>query len=124
MMGYIRFLQDMTIVRKIKFTTIRLQTADKKAFEKWLTENRDDYYDIKATLIASGYKFNMSYDPDKDCVMVSMTGTNNTSYNSNLCVTSRSNDPFEAEMLALYKHFVIAKQGDWEDVATELDNWG
>ena len=111
-------------MRKIQFVSIRLQNSDKKAFAKWFEENRDDYYELKGVLIGSGYKFTVSYDPERDVFINSVTGTDKAVFNTNSCFTSRSNDMFEAEMLSIYKHIVLADGKDWDTIVTEHENWG
>lgn len=123
-LSIIRLHESVWFMRKVDFITMRIRPEMKDHFTQWANDNRDDYIDLKTTLQQEGYKFSQSYDAERDCFIAAMTGTSKCKYNKSLCFTTRSDDFFECEMMALYKHIIMADMGDWQDVAESRDNWG
>jgi hypothetical protein len=74
-------------------------------------------------LVPNGWKTSFSFDAENDCYIASCTQRDEDDINHNICVTSRSDNPFEALWLCYYKITVIA---DSKRLPTERadDNWG
>lgn len=111
-------------MRKITFKQIRLQKADEKNLHKWMTENQEDFDTLMFSTVQSGYKFSMTYDPSNQSYIVSLTGTEEAVHNKNYSFSSWSDNAFEAVMICLYKHLVLAGSGDWSNIETSKANWG
>lgn len=118
------FYRRLLNMRKIQFVTIRLSKADKPAFKTYFASVVDDYEMLMHQLVNQGYKVSLSYDPVANCYISAVTGTEEALDNKNSCFTSRAEDPAECIVLSLYKHYELAKSGNWESLATTSDNWG
>lgn len=121
-------IEDLYVMAKFKtditFINIRLNASHKKAFKAYKDANLDDIDTLLVNLIAEDVKMSLSFDTTRDVFICSLTGKKDNRFNSGLCFTSRSNDLFEAMMLALFKHHVLAQEGQWKLAATEEDSWG
>lgn len=109
----------------IQFINIRLGKLEKEAFEVWYKENLKNLFKMVNTLHEEGYKISLSPDFQNNCIIASITGTDNASFNNGLCFTSRAEVVEEAIMLMCYKHIVMAHSESWEDIAESRDDaWG
>lgn len=106
-----------------KFAAIRLSQDDKKAFQKWATANKDDGDVYYVQLIQTGWKGSQRFDPENDCFVWSLTQTNEKDVNYDICVTSRSNNMYEAMLLGIYKLVIMYPEGRLP-TEHERDNWG
>lgn len=121
-------IKDLYEMAKFGFNTtfisIRLTKSDKPKFSKWADETQDDLLIMLQAIVADDYKVSLSYDGSKDVFIASLTGKKEQRYNSQKCFTSRSSDLFEAYLLMIYKHMVLAKEGNWDTIKTVEDTWG
>jgi hypothetical protein len=109
----------------IEFVTLKLTSQDKTKFDDWATKEGGKIFKMLVEVNEGGYKVSISPDFQNSCVIASITGTDNSTHNVGLCMTSRAEDVQEALMVMCYKHFVMADGGDWLDVAGKNeDNWG
>jgi len=106
-----------------KFAAIRLDAADKKAFTKWRDENAADGDVYYTELIRAGWKGTTRYDDENDCFVWSLTQQNERDPNHDVCVTSRSDNMYEAMMLGIYK-ITVMYDGKKLPTEVERDNWG
>lgn len=106
-----------------KFAAIRLDATEKKAFKKWCEENAADGDVYYVELIRAGWKGSTRYDDENDCFVWSMTQMSERDVNHDVCVTSRSDNMYEAMMLGIYKINVMF-QGKKLPTEAERDNWG
>ena len=107
----------------MEFVELKLPLDQKSAYTAWLKSNSDKFWQLLTELGESGYKVTLSPDTDNACYIVSLIGTKNSRSNANRCMSSRSDDPFEAYMLAFYKHFVICDGSDWGKTSNDR-SWG
>lgn len=109
----------------VQFINIRLGKLEKEAFEVWYKENLKSLFKMVNTLHEEGYKISLSPDFQNNCIIASITGTDNASFNNGLCFTSRAEVVEEAIMLMCYKHIVMAHSESWEEIAESRDDaWG
>jgi hypothetical protein len=106
-----------------QFAAIRLSAEDKVSFQTWLAENGDDYGNFVVIAQNDGWKVGSRWDGVNDCFIHSFTMTDEDDRNANICVTSRSDNYFEAFFLNYYKAYVMY---DRKRLPTEAakDNWG
>lgn len=112
-----------TSIGQVEFINYRLTTAEKADFKKWFSSNQETLFDVVIKTIVSGYKISTSFSTEMDCFVSSITCQDESSPNYNRCMTSRSNDYWEAQALTIYKHLVLSDNGVWE-FDTEQQNWG
>lgn len=111
--------------KQIEFVTLRLTTADKEKFAVWEKANTPKIFKYLNELSEGGYKVSISPDFNNSCIIASITGTENSTANVGLCMTSRAESVEEAIMLACYKHFELCAADDWTALAGKNDdNWG
>lgn len=110
--------------RNIVFHNIRLTNEQKPDFINFVGEADEPLVKMLAQLGMDGYKFSVTFDPERDCYILAITGTDLAVVNKNSCFTSRSADFTEACMMGLYKHYVLAEGGDWSKIVTQTDDWG
>lgn len=107
----------------VKFCSIELDTPSKEKMKKWASENYKDLETYGDAMIRSGWKTSLSWSDDNDCFIAASTQQDEDDENHKVCVTSRSNNMFEALILNYYKIFVLYKNSA---LPTERknDNWG
>lgn len=105
------------------FVEIRLAEADKDQFKAWAKNNTDDSLDLLSALVNSGYKLSVSWSDYNDCYTASLTGVEENGPNFQHVMTSRSDELWEAVMIALYKHYVLCPNGEWP-TDKQANDWG
>lgn len=105
------------------FCTISLDTEQKKQAREWLTKNQSDLDTFFNDLIRDDWKTSISFDSYNDCFIAASTQRNEDSKNHNVCVTSRSDNLYEAIMLNYYKIYILF-DGKKLPVEKEKQNWG
>lgn len=119
-----RFYVTMANFRSTEFITIKLERSDEKKFNTWYDKVSEDIFSYIQQTTDAGYKMSMSYDFENSTYIVALTGKKGTPNNEHKCFTSRSSELEESIGLALYKHWELAKGGDWSIIATSQNNWG
>lgn len=106
-----------------KFAAVKLSVADRKKFQDWKKDNGADGDVLYTELVRGGWKGSQSYDQENDCFIWSMTQRNERDINYDVCVTSRSDNMYEAMLLGIYKLLVLYPD---QALPTESprDNWG
>jgi hypothetical protein len=107
----------------VDFAALKLNAEQKKAFQGWVKEQQAHEIDPLFELVPNGWKLSVSFDAENDCYIVSLTQRDEDDINHNICVVSRSGDPYEALWIGFYKISVMA---DGKKLPTEAvdDNWG
>jgi len=108
------------------FINIRVDDADKAAFELWYVDHRAEVIAALDDLMGEGMKVSLSYDHENECYICSFTGRGWLAGTSRWCMTTRAGTFDESIALALYKHFVMA-EADWGDYLPSTGkkkNWG
>lgn len=105
------------------FVDIRLNKSDKDAVSQWGKEQADDMLDLLSSILEGGHKLSVTWSDNTDCFIASFTGTDDECVNYGLVMSSRANNPWEAVVIGLYKHFEICDGGVWPK-DTKQDDWG
>lgn len=108
---------------EVQFANLKIDSKHKDSFEEWKESKPEDVALDVASFISNGHKTSISWDNDNHCWIVSATCKEERSPNYNYCLTSRSDDWYEAMCMNVYKHKFIAKEGKWSD-QQEDRNWG
>ena len=106
-----------------EFVDVKVTKADKASFKDWSTKTAADSVDLLSTLVNSGYKLSVSWSDYSDCYTASLSCTEEGLANYHLVMTSRSDELWEAVMLALYKHYVMCHDETWPTDKPD-DTWG
>ena len=112
-----------TYAGNFQFLEMRVLQSDKDKFSKWSQDKTNDSVDLLASLTNSGYKVSLSWSDYHDCYTASLTCTDKENHNYGWIVTSKSDDLWDAVMLMLYKHYVMARDEQWPIGIVE-DSWG
>lgn len=106
-----------------KFAAISLSDEEKRQFKGWWTENENDMNEYINIALREQWKSSSSYDDTNDCFIVSFTMRDPDDKNYDICVTSRSDNLWEAYGLSVWKIYVLFKE---QKLPTEArkNNWG
>lgn len=110
-------------VSDIEFVNYKMDAAEKKAFKVWYVNSPEKYFTDLINLIATGYKSSVSYSDDLECFTHALTCQDETSPNYNKCLTSRSDDYWEAMAISMFKHLELSEGGIWVFESAK-NNWG
>lgn len=110
------------------FINVRMNDEEKADFHTWNAEHEATVMTDFLELVARGFKFGLSYDPDGDFYLATFTagGLKMIGLNARACMTARAPDWFDAVALLVYKHVVLAK-GNWgayRPATLRFDNFG
>lgn len=108
----------------VEFVNVRLVKDDKKKLAAFTEQIAPDLADHLINFIGSGFKLSINLDAQNDCYIVAATGTQNARVNKGLCMTSRSEDLFEAIYMTLFKHEVLCDNDSWGEPVGNGSNWG
>lgn len=100
-------------MREIEFINIHLTDADEAPLKKQRDLHAKMVIDPLDGILMAGYKVSMSVDYENECYIVSTTGGERT-VNADKCVSSRSDDLYEAVAIAFYKIFGENGEVAWE----------
>lgn len=106
----------------IKFARVSLSTDQKKAFKALKQAEKAELMDKTVRMIVSGHKASITYDNSNQCFIFSLTCKMENHVNFNVCMTSRSDDMWEAMALASYKTLYCCPDGEW--MTEGDDNFG
>lgn len=106
-----------------KFCAISLDTPAKAEAKKWLEKNGRDLDTYAVQMVRDGWKSSFSWDEYNDCFIASATMRESGHKNFDVCVTSRSDNMWDAMLLNYYKIYVLFTD---QPLPTERpkDNWG
>lgn len=76
----------------------------------------DALFDALTTMLGEGYRVSLSYNPQNDAIIASVTCKDDESVNAGCTYTSFAVDWVTALKIAAYKHFVVTEQ-NWIGVA-------
>jgi hypothetical protein len=105
------------------FAAVRLNSQDKAAAKRWITENFADLETYVVRALIDIWKISFSYDEGNDCYIASFTSRDEKNENYNICVVSRSDNPLEAILISYYKIYIMF-DGHKLPTEHESDNWG
>lgn len=106
-----------------EFVNLKLNKKQAAEFEDWKNGDAGKISTRVVEFIADGNKTSISYDFDNECFIVSSTCKAEGHANENRCMTSRSEDWYEALLMNVFKNDVVLHGGEWigED---EGRKWG
>ena len=104
------------------FVRCELTSEDKKAAKIWIDSNMLDFGAILHDVVASDYKFSVSFSSEHDTFTASLTGKPDA-INAFKTLTARHADWTIAAMTVLYKNAVMFKSGVWESEDVADDGW-
>lgn len=105
------------------FVDVRLAQQDKVQFEQFMQQGDDELGLLLAEFVSNGNKFSLTWDNDNSCFIASATCRDEGSVNLNHCISSRSQDWFEAVMLTVFKATVMLVDKAWSEVTSDR-SWG
>lgn len=106
------------------FVKCELNAEDKKTAKVWIEENTAELGSKVHDVVASDYKFTLSFSTEHDTFTACLVGKEDNPINGKKTLTARHKDWIVAGMTVLYKHEVIFKSGVWEsDAAEDDDGW-
>lgn len=108
----------------VEFVNVRLTKDDKKKLAAFTEQIAPDLAEHLINFVGSGFKLSINLDSQNDCYIVAATGTQNARVNKGLCMTSRSEDLFEAIYMTLYKHEILCDNDSWGEPVGNGSNWG
>lgn len=127
----IQILEDIIMPKKkgqvfngsTKFCAISLDTAEKDKARLWLEKNGKDLDTFAVQMVRDGWKTSFSWDDYNDCFISSSTCRDENDTNYDTCVTSRSDNMWDAMLLNYYKIYVLYRD---QTLPTERakQNWG
>lgn len=107
-----------------EFVKCELNSEDKKAAKIWIEENTTELGSKLHDVVASDYKYSLSFSSEHDTFTACLVGKEDNPINSKKTLTARHKDWLVATMTVLYKHEVIFKSGVWESGSgDEDDGW-
>lgn len=107
----------------VVFVNVKIDIAEEGKFNAWTSRKDGEVaFDI-AKAISDGHKIGLSWDSGNACFIVSATCKDDASINYNHCISSRSDDWYEALMMTVYKVQVMLADKAWSSGA-ERSNWG
>lgn len=106
-----------------KFSTIALDSEQKEILKGWLKANSADLDEYFHHMVKDGWKTSVTWDDTNDCFIASATQRFDDDKNYDTCVTSRSDNLYEAILITYYKIFILF---DGKKLPTEptKQNWG
>ena len=106
-----------------EFINVRLNQRQKEDFVVWSSRKAEDVALDVAGFISEGHKIGITWDLNNTCWIVSATCKVPGDPNENCCLTSRSDDWYEAMVMCVFKDRVIGKDVPWRDMQEDT-NWG
>lgn len=99
------------------FAQSHLTTEEIMAYEHWAVENDDDLPEYLNELVGSYHSIKLSFDDYNDCYTASCTCMASTSDNYAGIMTARSDNPYDALTMVIYKVTVLYANQPWSKVA-------
>ena len=114
--------QKQVSLADYSFVRCELTSEDKKAAKIWIDENFHEMGAMLHDVVASDYKFSVSFSSEHDTFTASLTGKPDA-INAFKTLTARHSDWQIAAMTVLYKNAVMFKSGIWESEDASDDGW-
>jgi len=97
----------------IKFSRITLTSEQKREFKALTTEEKSSLVDKTIQMICSGHKASIVWEDSHQCFIFSVTCKLENHINFNVCLSSRSDDLWEAMALTTFKTLYCCPEGEW-----------
>lgn len=108
---------------QVTFVQIKLTGEHIDGFSKWMERKEPEIALDVASFMSNGHKTSITWDNDNKCWIVSATCKEEGSKNYNHCLSSRSNEWWEALCMNVYKNDILCDGGSWAD-KQQNSNWG
>jgi len=105
------------------FVDYRLTGKDKDGFEEFFSAKYDVLAEELVQVIANGHRATITWNEKDVCFIASLVCNDERSVNKGCCVSSRSQDWWEALMMSVYKVTKILGDSDWSKMSAG-SNWG
>lgn len=102
----------------ITFMNYNMDKREKEDFNKWLNTSGNDVINAVRETLEASYKFSLSYDPEKEVFLASLTGKPD-SLNPGRCLTVRSADWQRAYFALAFIHMKVFDGEIWNLDATD-----
>lgn len=106
-----------------KFAVISLDSEGKELAKQWLAANHKDLDTFFVDLVRDGWKTSLRWDSENDCFIASATCVDDDNRNYDVCVTSRSDNMYEAVLINYYKIYILFDNKKLP-VESAKANWG
>lgn len=107
----------------ITFVDMKLSKENSLDFKEWFSRKAETVALDIASFMSNGHKISITWSNDNSCWIVSATCKDEKNVNVDCCMSSRSDDWYEALAMCCFKNDIIAKGGRWLDESTD-NNWG
>lgn len=97
-----------------QFVRCELNSEDKKAAKIWIEENTKELGSLLHDVVASDYKYSLSFSSEHDTFTACLVGKEDNAINPRKTLTARHKDWIVATLTVLYKHSVIFRGEVWE----------
>lgn len=108
---------------QVTFIDLKLDKSDQADFRKYASTGDGELSLELAQTIADGNKLSVAWDDNNQTYIASFTCKDEDSVNYNCCISSRSQEWFEAILLGCYKINKLCYNKPWKDVSAS-DDWG
>lgn len=108
---------------QVNFIQIKLTGQHKDGFAEWMERKEAEIALDVAAFMSNGHKTSITWDNENKCWIVSATCKEDDSVNYNCCLSSRSQEWWEAMCMNVYKSDVMCEKGSWLDQQVDT-NWG
>lgn len=108
---------------KIEFVNRNLDADEGEKFKVWAKGVDNESGTLISEIMVDDYKLSVTYDDNNECFIATITGKDEQRHNPNKALSARSDNWYEAVMMALYKHLVLFGGGKWSG-GTQRNNWG
>ena len=105
------------------FVNIKLTGKGKDQFTDWMNRKEPEIALDVAQFMSNGHKTSITWDSTNNCWIVSSTCKIQGSVNENHCMTSRSQEWYEAMCMNVFKSAVLCNNGAWSE-QQESSDWG
>lgn len=108
---------------QVTFVQLKLNEETASAFSTWMERKEPEIALDVASFMSKGNKVSITWDNENKCWIVSATCKEQSSPNYNHCLSSRSNEWWEAMCMNVFKHDVVCGGGSWTAKQSNA-NWG
>lgn len=105
------------------FAALPLSEKDKEPLRLYAEESENNPFEPLENLLGLGYKVSILWSDSSQSFIVSVIGTEECKHNSDMVLSSFTDDLSEAFFMCGYKVLILAKGGDWPS-EKDSSRWG
>lgn len=109
--------------RSIEFVDCQLTKDDEKPLEKFIADYKGNVSELLQDIGSAGYTVKLGFYVEHAAFACFLQAGNDIKENSNMMLSSWSDEPIECLFMCWYKHKVIFKSGTWETSGSK-GKWG